>query len=232
MLSPYDVMRMACAAAISTGELIARHTVCRGLILRFRDDGPCSASAKSSCALHPGRPLACRLYPLGLERDAHGFEFIALEPAPGSAGVYGNDGEVGDFLHRQEIGPYLKALEQYQALLPIFRARLESLTDFEKIEPAEFRRRAVREALAESNYDYNPLIDALFDADQCAGPSISLEQSVATHVRALEAQVRQEQAPLRVAAAAAMLAVSLGYSPAGAFPGALFATSGAAARPG
>src|ERR1700757_4575686 len=67
-LSPYDVMRLARAADLSMREAINRLTIRRGSVLKFTDDGACVALEGSRCMVHRGRPLACRLYPLGLER--------------------------------------------------------------------------------------------------------------------------------------------------------------------
>src|SRR6516165_8201687 len=81
-LSPYDVFRLARAAGLSTGETVARYTIRRGSILKFRHDGSCLALDGTKCTLHSGRPLACRLYPLGLEPDPAGAErYVRLEPA-------------------------------------------------------------------------------------------------------------------------------------------------------
>src|SRR5713101_3524124 len=80
-LSPYDVIRLARAAGISTGEAVARYTIRRGSILKFDKNGGCAAVDGTTCTLHSGRPLACRLYPLGLEHDPRGAErYVRLEP--------------------------------------------------------------------------------------------------------------------------------------------------------
>jgi len=65
-LSPYDVLRIARAAGISTGEAMRRFTIRRGSLLRFDATGACAALDGARCRLHQGRPLACRLYPLGI----------------------------------------------------------------------------------------------------------------------------------------------------------------------
>ncbi len=212
-LSPYDVTRIARAAGLGTSEVIARYTLRRGSILRFESDGACAALRGALCTLHPGRPLACRLYPLGIERSGDGERFIRLQPAEGSLGVYGDHQTAGDFLARQEVQPYLDGVACYERLLTTFRARLEQIADFERIEPRAFYRRAVREALTESGYDPNPLIDALFDADRIAGRFDDEREAIDAHVRALEAMARSESNPDRIAAASALLAVSLGHSP-------------------
>lgn len=219
-LSPYDLMRIARAAGVSTAEAIVRFTIRRGSILRFADSGGCAALDGARCVLHAGRPLACRLYPLGLERHRDGDRFVRLEPAWGSAGVYGKDGTVADFLDAQGVGAYFDALTKYAALLARFRDRIAALVDFERVEPAEFRRRVVREALAESGYDPNALIEAIFDSDSIVNIRESIEDSVEAHLQMLARMIASEANPDTLAAAAVMLAVSLGYPPSEGLPAA------------
>lgn len=212
-LSPYDMIRMAEAAGIAAGAAVARYTIRRGSILRFAES--CVALEGTRCTVHRGRPLACRLYPLGLERGQNGAEkFVRLEPASGSPGVYGEAGSVQEFLEEQGFDEYLATNARYRALVPLMRARIERLVDFETIEPREFWRRATREALAESNFDPNPLIDALFDPERLGCLRTSAAATVEAHLRALERRILAEDDPGVIAAAAVMLAVSLGYSPA------------------
>lgn len=214
-LAPYDVLRIARAAGVSTRAAIARFTLRRGSILKFGAGGACSMLEGVRCRIHEGRPLACRLYPLGLERaeDGRGERFVRLEPAPGSLGVYGNDGTVGDFLEAQDVAEYLDANDRYRRLIPRIRARIAELIDFEKIEPREFWRVATREALAESNYDPNPLIDAMFDLDGFVGRRDDEEAEMFVHLAALAVRIGKITDAAMLAAAAVMLAVSLGYSP-------------------
>ena len=212
-LSPYDLLQLARAAKISMREAIDRFTIRRGSILKFSDDGACIALEGTRCGVHRGRPLACRLYPLGIEHiaDSDAEKFVMLEPAAGSLGVYGIDGDVDDFLAAQGVGEYLSANARYASLLALFRERIGVTVDFDRVEPREFGRRAVREALAESNYDSNPLIDAMFDADAIGG--IDDAEIVTAHIERLAEMIRRESNAERLAAAAVMLAVSLGYSP-------------------
>ena len=136
---------------------------------------------------------------------------MTLEPAAGSLGVYGIDGDVAHFVESQGVAPYLDANARYASLLAVFRERIAATVDFERVEPREFWRRAVREALAESNYDANPIVDAMFDVGEVVG--IDEAEIVAAHVERLAAMIRHESNPEMLAAAAVMLAVSLGYSP-------------------
>jgi len=213
-LSPYDVIRLARAAGVSTGEAIARYTVRRGSILKFDKNGSCAALNGTTCALHSGRPLACRLYPLGLERDRRGTErYLRLEPAIGSRGIYRDHETVQDFLVAEGAELYLRTNRRYASLLGIFRLRIAKLSDFDIVEPREFWRVAVREALAETNFDFNPVIEALFDPDSLGYRADSDIDFIEQHVKAIEQLIRSETNPALLAAAAVMLAVSLGYSP-------------------
>jgi Fe-S-cluster containining protein len=208
-LAPYDVMMIARAAGITTREAIERFTIRRGSILRFTAEGACTALDGVKCGVHSGRPLACRLYPLGIERGASGDveRFVRLDPAPRSAGVYGSDGTIAEFLETQGVAEYLARNDRYLPLVAIFRDRVSTLVDFEKVEPREFWRRATREALAESGYDPNYIIDALFDVGG----------NIEEHIEALATMAREAADADLVAAAAVLLAVSLGYSPSAAF---------------
>jgi Fe-S-cluster containining protein len=216
-LSPYDVIRIARAAAISTGAAVAHYTLRRGSVLRFLPDGRCAALEGPRCTIHRGRPLACRLYPLGLERapGADGLtaveRFVSLEPASGSLGIYGVAGTVAEFLNGQQVAPYLDAVARYYPLVENFRDRVAATVDFERVEPREFWRRAAHEALAETSYDPNWLIDALFDPDGLGCGRLSAEETAVAHVAALGEMAAREQDGALVAAAAVMLTVSLGY---------------------
>jgi Fe-S-cluster containining protein len=217
-LSPYDLIRIARAAGISTTDAIRRYTIRRGSILKFDDHGACVALDETRCTIHHGRPLACRLYPLGLQRDSASAEsFVRLDPAPGSLGVYGANGTVADFLDAQGVREYLNELDRYRGLLPLIRERIAKLVDFDAIEPRELWRVATREALAETNYDPNALIDALYDPDALGCRRDSIEETIAAHLVALARLILDENHAATLAAAAVMIAVSLGYSPAEAF---------------
>jgi len=211
-LSPYDVIRLARASGISTGQVVRRYTIRRGSVLRFLPQGGCVALEGARCSLHRGRPLACRLYPLGLERTPEGDRLVRLEPAPGSLGVYGDASTAGDFIDANGTAEYLDAIERYRTLIPLCRMRIKAMVDFERIEPREFWRRAVVEAMLESAYDPNPIIDAMFDPD-----AHRCDSSIPAHIATLEEMIRREIDCNRIAGAAVMLAVSLGYTPREAF---------------
>jgi Fe-S-cluster containining protein len=212
-LSPVDVIAIARATGLTTSEAVVRYTTRRGTLLRFGANGACVALDGVRCTIHRGRPLACRLYPLGLERDGTSERFVRLEPAADSAGIYGDDGIVSEFLRAQDIDERLRLNERYRPLISLLRVRIAGVTDFETVEPREFWRRAVVEALRETNCDPNPLIDAIFDADGHGGYRESVAATVEVHAAALIDIARHECDGVVLAVAAVLLAVSLGYPP-------------------
>jgi len=96
------------------------------------------------------------------------------------------------------------------------RARIAALIDCDRIEPREFWRRAFHEAMRESSYDPNPLIDAIFDADTAVAPRAFTDDLdlINAHISALAQLIRRAADPAMIATAATLLAVCLGYSPA------------------
>jgi hypothetical protein len=72
-----------------------------------------------------------------------------------------------------------------------------------------------REAVAESGFDENLIIDAMFDPDGLGCTRQHEDDTLAAHLSALETLIERETDPDRLAAAAMILAVSVGYSPSG-----------------
>jgi uncharacterized protein len=212
-LSPYDVLRIARAVGVSTAEAVRRFTMRRGSLLRVRLDGGCVALEEARCTIHRGRPLVCRLYPLGIERTDTDDPLIRLEPAPGSLGVFGTEQTASLFLEAQGTRGYFEALDVYRALVPLFRARVGAIVDFERVEPREFWRQAVAEALLETGFDPNRLIDAILDPDGLGCGRETAEATVEAHATVLAAMASLERDAECLGAAAVMLAVSLSYGP-------------------
>jgi Fe-S-cluster containining protein len=215
-----DVIAIARTSGISTGEAVARYTMRRGSLLRFGANGGCAALDGVRCSIHRGRPLACRLYPLGLQRDGAQERFVRLEAAAGSIGLYGDDGTIGEFLAGQDIDGHLALNERYRPLMNQLSNRVAAMMDIETVEPREFWRRSVAEALRETNFDANQIIDAIFDADGMGCARDSIAATVEAHLSALTEIARRETNASTIAAAAVLLAVSLGYSPSEAMVGA------------
>src|SRR5580704_6522129 len=89
-LTPYEVARLAEHLGTTTTETLERWTTRGGSALASRPDGGCVLLGEQGCSVHPARPLACRLYPLGRSIAPDGSErFAEVEPHPETAGVYG-----------------------------------------------------------------------------------------------------------------------------------------------
>ncbi len=131
-MGPYEIARLAEARGTSTTDVIENHLADDGATLKRTADGACGFLDGTGCSVHGGRPLMCRLYPLGWATGSDGAEaFLELEPHPRTAGVYGGEGTVGDYLERQGTQPYERATARYAAVL----RRLEALTERDGPDP-------------------------------------------------------------------------------------------------
>jgi len=82
-LNPWELACLAAAKGVDARAFRDRHTDFGGIRLRF-DGGPgwrqlptCSQyDPASGCTVHGGRPLACRLYPLGREREGEAVRYL------------------------------------------------------------------------------------------------------------------------------------------------------------
>lgn len=116
-VGPYEVLRLARGLGLGTGEFLARHLDHDGPYLRVDEAGYCEFLRDGACSVHADRPLACRTYPLGRFVSGSGEEtFGHLAPHPESAGEYGLEGTVADFLSGQGAWPYIAAADRLQAL--------------------------------------------------------------------------------------------------------------------
>jgi len=111
LINPWELLCLAKGKGVSVRQFRDRYTEFGGVRLRFdgsrgwKDQVACSQYvAGFGCSVHEGRPLACRLYPLGrqLQNDEvhymyEGSEFPCLDGCP----------EVLD-LPRLRVGEYLK----------------------------------------------------------------------------------------------------------------------------
>lgn len=116
--TPYDLLVLARHLGITTTEVLRRYIAPEGSSLaRRQTDGACIFLGRLGCAVHPARPLACRLYPLGREMDSNGAErFFQLEPHPLTEGIYGDASTVGGFLSDQDTREHLDAADRYLQL--------------------------------------------------------------------------------------------------------------------
>jgi len=189
-LNPWEVWRLARQLGQATGEFIARHTDNAGLFLRFGPDGRCGFLTPTGCAVHPARPLACRLYPLGLETNPEGQDVYApLARHPGCQGgaspaLAGAD--LAAYLASQGAGPWLAAQRAYLALARELVAGLAGL------EP-RVRRRAEGELLGDGRHP-----GLWQDLDRTAGPGLAdQEAALGRHAARLRAWLAGEAAGAR-----------------------------------
>lgn len=125
-VDPYAVARLADALGTTTTEVLARYVEPETSTLRQSDDGAC-VFFDGGCSVHPGRPLACRLYPLGWAAQQDGREtFLQLSPHPESEGEYGTDGTVAEYIESQETAPYEWGSRRYARVLGRLRAALDA----------------------------------------------------------------------------------------------------------
>jgi len=126
--NPYEICRLARRLGLTTTHVLARHTV-SGVHLATRPDRVCCFLSVAGCAVHPDRPLVCRLYPLARHVNTRGQErFACLLPRPGSPGEFGLEGSVEGYLAANGAAPFLAEADAWLALfgraLSLFQALL------------------------------------------------------------------------------------------------------------
>jgi len=129
MLNPWELRCLAREKRITPEEFRDLYCEFGGIRLRFDGDAgwkekrACSQYVgNAGCSVHLGRPLACRLFPLGREiqsEEVHymyqGDEFPCLEGCPEVSGLpYLN---VGEYLKGQQTDKFEKAQDEYLALM-------------------------------------------------------------------------------------------------------------------
>ena len=114
-LNPYEVARLARHCGLTTSAFRAAWTEDgAGLILGQTANGACVFLGSAGCTVHPDRPLACRLYPLGRHVRGNGAEsFCHIEPHPQSYGEFTRTGTIREFLAAQAAGDFIQAADAY-----------------------------------------------------------------------------------------------------------------------
>ena len=129
MLNPWELMCLAREKKITPGVFRDLYCEFGGIRLRFdgeagwREKRACSQyTGDVGCSVHIGRPLACRLFPLGREiqsEEVHymhqGDIFPCLEGCPEVSGL--PDLNVGEYLKGQQTDKFEKAQDEYLALM-------------------------------------------------------------------------------------------------------------------
>jgi uncharacterized protein len=102
---------------MSISRFLRNHTEAGGTALRRNPDGTCPFLSAGGCAVHPDRPLVCRLYPLGRHVAGDGGEsFSRSVLEPGCKGILRRKGSVQGYLDSQGAGPFVEAVDRYLAL--------------------------------------------------------------------------------------------------------------------
>jgi uncharacterized protein len=183
-VGPYEVLRLARHFGLTTTEFIAQHTQSGGTVLQTVK-GNCSFLGPGGCTVHADRPLACRLYPLGMQVSAEGERtFGSLHPHPKTEGSYGTQGTVADYLESQQVGPFLAANDSYEKLYDHMVSALAEIDAKELALRPEHRARI-------DEMDVGTLASAWMDIDGIVesregDTALSPEELVGIHIQHIE----------------------------------------------
>lgn len=125
LLNPWELACLAKAKGVSSKEFRDLYCEHGGIKLRFdgkagwKGQKACSQYVPNfGCSVHLGRPLSCRLYPLGRQIQSgevqymyEGAEFPCLEGCPEVVGL--SHLKVGEYLQGQMVDKFEKAQDEY-----------------------------------------------------------------------------------------------------------------------
>ena len=113
VLTPYDVLRLKRALAISAEDFLDKYTIILPqqkkllplVILKMNErDKKCPFVSDAGCAIYHDRPWPCRMYPLDMNEDG---TFSLIENASLCKGLDEKNGwRIGEWLVAQGIVPY------------------------------------------------------------------------------------------------------------------------------
>jgi Fe-S-cluster containining protein len=201
-VGPYEGLRLSRRLGITTTEFLSRYTEAGGTVLQTRpDDRGCVFLGPGGCTVHPDRPLACRIYPLARWTSPEGDEsFGHLEPHPQTAGIYGTQGTVQDYLTSQGLGPYFAMADRYGELYDRMVAVLERLDPAEDVDRRTERRAEIDEldagTLATAWFDVDASVAAYCRERGLAVPT-AIEALVDLHLQAVGAWLEALEAQLK-----------------------------------
>ena len=128
------------------------------------EDRGCVFLGERGCTVHPDRPLACRIYPLARWVAPDGDEsFGHLAPHPQTAGLYGTQGTVNDYLTSQGLPPFFAMGDRYGELYDRMVAIME------RIDPDEDTDRRTERRAEVDEMDAGTLATNWFDIDAAVG---------------------------------------------------------------
>ena len=188
-LNPYEIARLAANQGLSTTDFIARYTTTGGTVLRFKEEGTCVFLNDRGCAVHPDRPLVCRLYPLGRYVDFLGVEtFAQIEPEPGCKGIRREDSSIERYLQEQGAAPFMRAADRYLDLLWLLLELLkEQEVGHAQAETVLSAVRAVTEGGGEQDAFWIDMDRTLADYCKLSGipVPVELDKKMALHIKAV-----------------------------------------------
>ena len=184
-LNPYEIVRLADHLEISTAAFLARYITPGEPFLLFLENSACVFLTDEGCAVHPDRPLVCRLYPLGHYLSGEGVEhFRCTEPQPGCSGELGDHGTVTTFLDSQDARPYMEAAGKY---LELFYRLYDTM--YQQIEAQDIdelsQTSSMNSLLLKEWFDVDGIIDLYCDEKQLPVPT-ELAGRMHIHINALE----------------------------------------------
>jgi uncharacterized protein len=193
-VNPYEIARLARNRGVSTSAFIATYLDTKPYLQR-QADGACVFLGPEGCGVHVDRPLVCRVYPLGRHIRSDGrVEYSQLEGHPESAGIFGHEGTIADYLADQKIDDFVRGSDLYfnqlQRLFDAWREAPEVAASADETEMAS----------AEGAAD-DPMPDFL-DADKaiadyCARNSqpepTDLEARMQLHLAAIEQWLQRQK---------------------------------------
>lgn len=116
-VNPFEAVTLARFIGVSTTQFIARFLAPDSKLLHKPGEDSCVFLGERGCTVHPARPLACRLYPLGRFATTGGEErFYPLAPHPQTDGIYGSAGTVGEYVTGQGADAFIAAADRYLEL--------------------------------------------------------------------------------------------------------------------
>lgn len=190
-LNPYEIARLADNRGLSTTAFIARHTTTGGTVLQSKPDGTCIFLDAHGCAVHPDRPLVCRLYPLGRHVDFLGVEtFAQMELEPECAGIVHQNGAIERYLEEQDAAPFMYAADRYLDLLWLLLEMLkEQASEPAQSETVQAAMRAINDGddVREGAVSWIDMDRTVADyCRQCGIPvPESREETMAVHIKAV-----------------------------------------------
>lgn len=186
-VNPYEIARIAEALGTTTTEVLERFTAHGGATLAVREDATCVFLGDGGCSVHAARPLVCRLYPLGRRVDGDGTErFATLEPHPKSAGVWGTEGTIDDYLRTQDVGRHLAAAAAYVGVLRRMVAMLARTPLAQDVRDEATERMSRRPVAADESWLDLDVVVARRCADRGETVPADVDARARLHVQALE----------------------------------------------